>query len=350
MHANQSRAIQLLQKKLQKHEAFLIEDPDDLFYFLKKSISLGSLLIEQDQLHLFVDGRYFSAFSHLSGLVTKPSEHDGLKTYLKTSGLEKIYFDSAKTSFEKGLHLTKSLTPQFLGLPHLTKQCRIIKSSDEIALIEQSTRLLVSIYQEFLKLPKIGLSEKQIATQFKLLSLEMGADGFSFEPIIATGPNGAFPHHRPKDRVLEPHDVMLVDVGVTKNGYQSDMTRMVFFGHAPEELIHLHDLVLDAHQAALKLCKPGVACKELDLAAREVFKKAGVEDLFVHSLGHGLGIETHEAPRLKFDGSDKDVILEKGMVITIEPGLYKEGLGGIRHEDLIVITEDGYKNFYPNYL
>lgn len=111
----------------------------------------------------------------------------------------------------------------------------------------------------------------------------------------------------------------------------------------------MHDQVLKAHQAALDLCKPGVKVGLLDQAARDVFKSYGTETLFSHSLGHGLGLETHEAPRLKFDGVDKDIVLQKGMVITIEPGLYEVGLGGIRHEDLIVITDTGYENFYPNF-
>jgi Xaa-Pro aminopeptidase len=339
-----------LQASLDHDSAYLIEDTTDLFYLLKKPISLGSLIIEKNNIHLFVDGRYFSAFSGLEKITTLPSEKEGLYHYLMSSNLKTVVFDSAKTTYERALFFKKFQKIHFVPQKELLRLIRIIKSPHEIALIRQSSQLLVSIYKEFLTLPKIGLSEKEISRQFQLLSIEKGAEGFSFEPIMASGPNTAFPHHRPQNRHLESSDVLLVDVGVTKNYYQSDMTRMVFLGHAPSELLFFHDCVLEAHQAALNVCKPGVACGQLDQAARDVFRRHNLEHLFCHSLGHGLGLETHEAPRLKFDGADKDIILEPGMVITIEPGLYKEGLGGIRHEDLIVITETGYENFYPNYI
>lgn len=342
-------ALKSLQLKLSFHEAFLIEDPIDLFYLLKKPLSLGSILIEKDCITVFVDGRYLAACSHLEGVKTLPSEHGGFEKYLKTSHVKSIYFDSDKTSFSHYEKLVKLTDFTFIPKKQILRFLRIKKTEAEIKLIEASTKLLADVYQEFLLLPKVGLSEKQIATQFKILSLEKGAEDFSFEPIIAIGENGAYPHHRPQDRILNPSDVMLVDIGLTKNQYQSDMTRMVFFGHADKELLRMHDMVLEAHQAALALCRPGIALGLLDQAARDVFKKYNVEHLFCHSLGHGLGLETHEAPRLKNDGIDKDVLLEEGMVITIEPGLYKEGLGGIRHEDLIVITESGYRNFYPDF-
>ena len=341
------QALVSCQKDLNHDEALLIEDPYDLFYFLKKPLSLGSLLIEKDKASLFVDGRYFSAFHQIKPVVTYPSENGGFLTYIKSSTIKTLIFDSEKTSYLRSevLRATLNLEPRAQLLKHL----RLIKSPEEEKLISQSSSLLVTIYKEFLTLPKLGLTEKQIASQFKILSLEKGAEDFSFEPIIAVGENSAYPHHRPTNRVLKEGDVMLVDVGVTLNSYQSDMTRMVFFGNVPKKLLNYHDQFLEAHQAALHLCKPGTLIGELDRAARSVFKKHGTEHLFCHSLGHGLGIETHESPRIKFDGPDKDLPLKKGMVITIEPGLYEEGLGGIRHEDLIVITENGYTNFYPSY-
>lgn len=342
-------ALLTLQNELTTNQAILIEDPVDLYYLLRHSLSLGSLLIEKNNIYLFVDGRYFSAVSQLEKVTTKMSEQNGLFEYLKNSDVKQVYFDSEKTSFSQAEKFFKQQCISFYPRKQILKKLRLIKTDDEIQKIRTAAHLLKDIYQEFLKRPKLGLSEKQIAKDFKLLSLEMGAEDFSFEPIIAIGENGAFPHHRPSERILKQGDAMLVDIGVAKNHYQSDMTRMSFFGHVPELLLTYHDQVLEAHQAALNLCRPGNTVGSLDLAAREVFKKYGTESLFCHSLGHGLGLETHEAPRLKFDGIDHDIVLEKGMVITIEPGLYQEGLGGIRHEDLIVITEKGFENFYPDF-
>lgn len=343
------KAIQALQLKLKNDQAYLIQDPIDLYYLLNKSLSLGSLLIEKNKVTLFVDGRYFQALSILEHAQVLPSEDQGYQNYLKDADVKLIYFDSDKTSFATAEQLIKNSSITYQAEKQLLEKLRLIKTKEEIDKIRSSAHLLVDIYKTFLKKPKIGLSEKQIAKDFKILSLEMGAEAFSFEPIIAVGENGAFPHHKPSDRVLKGGDAMLIDIGVCLNHYQSDMTRMVFLGHVPAEILSMHDQVLEAHQAALKLCKPGNKIGDIDQAARDVFKKYGTEHLFCHSLGHGLGLETHEAPRLKFDGIYKDMILEKGMVITIEPGLYQKGLGGIRHEDLIVITDDGHENFYPDF-
>lgn len=343
------QAFSRLQTELKEKEAYLLEDPIDLYYLLSQSLSLGSLLIEKDKITIFVDGRYFGAISKLEGMNVMPSEKEGFKAYVNNSSVKLIYFDADKTTYSQKESLSKNLNVEFSAKKQILKNLRLIKSEEEIKKIRTSAHLLKDIYQAFLKRPKLGLSEKEIAKDFKILSLEMGAEDFSFEPIIAIGENGAFPHHRPTDRILKEGDSMLIDIGVCLNHYQSDMTRMVFFGHVPKKLLEMHDMVLEAHQAALGLCKPGIKVGMLDQAARDVFKKYDVESLFCHSLGHGLGLETHEAPRLKFDGVDKDIVLEKGMVITIEPGLYEVGLGGIRHEDLLVITENGYENFYPDY-
>lgn len=341
--------LKSLQKKLKSTQAFIIEDPIDLFYLLRKKISLGTLYISKETIALFVDGRYFKAFSHFSFLKTHPSENQNFKHFLDQEKTEELLFEPSKTSVERFFSLKNQIKQTLTPYTGILKKERMIKTKEELKLITESTTLLSSIYQEFLKIPKIGKTEKEISQLFKTLSFEMGAEDFSFEPIIATGQNSAYPHHRSSDRILKNDDVMLVDIGVTKNDYQSDMTRMVFYGHVDPRLLEFHDRVLEAHDASLKLCKPGIKIKELDQAAKDVFEKHGLLELFCHSLGHGLGIETHEAPRLKNDGPDQDIVLEEGMVITIEPGLYQEGLGGIRHENLIVITKDGYHNFYPEF-
>jgi Xaa-Pro aminopeptidase len=142
-------------------------------------------------------------------------------------------------------------------------------------------------------------------------------------------------------------DIVLIDIGVIVEKYHSDMTRMLFYQKPDPELEKLHHINKSAHDAALLLCRPGTKIGMLDRAARDVMAKHGVEALFVHSLGHGIGLETHEYPRIKWDGEDKDLLLQPGMVFTVEPGLYVPGKGGVRYEDTILITEAGYENFYP---
>ena len=151
------------------------------------------------------------------------------------------------------------------------------------------------------------------------------------------------PHYKTGDAVLKDGDIVLIDIGVSLNHYHSDMTRVVFFGKPSSELKKLYAVVQESQEAALKICKPGTAVAALDQAARSVMKRENVEKYFVHSLGHGIGIETHEFPRIKDGGEDGKVLLKEGMVITIEPGLYLPGIGGVRYEDMVLITKDGYE-------
>jgi Xaa-Pro aminopeptidase len=189
--------------------------------------------------------------------------------------------------------------------------------------------------------------EKELAKRFEIFCLENGAEGLSFSPIIAFGPNSAMPHYRSQDAQLKKGDVVLIDIGVVCDGYHSDMTRVLFFEQEDPYLSKLYEIVKRAQHSALQMCRPGTKMGQLDRAARSVMKEEGVEELFIHSLGHGIGLEVHEFPRIKFDGEDKDVVLETGMVFTVEPGLYVPGTGGVRYEDTILITDAGYENFYP---
>lgn len=154
------------------------------------------------------------------------------------------------------------------------------------------------------------------------------------------------PHYRAGKAKLKKNDTALIDIGVVVNGYHSDMTRVLFFGKPDPLLKKMYPIVKEAQKAALSMCRPGIAVKELDLAARHVMNKYGVEQYFIHSLGHGIGLETHEAPRIKWNGEDKEMLLKPGMVITIEPGLYFPGKGGLRYEDTIIINEQGHENLY----
>ena len=330
-----------------KEEALLIEDPIDLYYLTGLTLSTGQLWLFSKESLLLVDGRYIES-AKLAPCPSKLLSSKESKSFIERNQIKSLKFDGAKTTFDRVQILQKN-HPDLLLISHpfATKELRLIKEPSEIANLQKSADLL---WEGFIYLKTLlceGVSEKEVATKFTLFCLERGADSLSFDPIVAFGENSALPHYRAGQSRLKQGDVILVDIGVTYNHYHSDMTRMLFFGLKDPLLSKWLSIVIEAHEAALRLCKAGLHIKELDRAARAVFKKHQVEEYFIHSLGHGVGLEIHEFPKIRFDALEGDLILKPGMVFTIEPGLYLPGTGGIRYEDTIFITEDGYTSFTP---
>lgn len=327
--------------KTWKVGACLIENPLDLYYLTGLQLSLGILVILPKEAHLFVDGRYIDFAKKNSPVPVQLLSEKALQSALnKTVG-----FDSYTTTVNRAAEL-KKITRDLKPIPHLLQEVRAIKDRLEIQALEKSASLLWKGFLHIQKHLKVGVSEKDIALEFEIFCRQKGAEKLAFSPIIAFGKNSAYPHYRAGDTSLKKGDIVLIDIGVVVDHYHSDMTRTLFFGKADSRLVLLDSVVKKAHAAALKLCKSGSRVGDLDAAARKVIEQAGVSNLILHSLGHGIGLETHEFPRLKYQGENHEVVLKEGMAITIEPGLYMPGVGGIRHEDTIVITSKGYKNFY----
>ncbi len=322
----------------------IIEDPIDLFYLTGLQLSAGTLIVLPKSWQLLVDGRYLEVAKPLGAILS--SDEAKKKCLPKNST---ILIDSTRSSYDQ-IARWQALVRGICTLqptPRILKELRAIKDSKEIALMKKSALLGFAGFRHICTLLKSGVTERELALAFTLYALKHGADGASFEPIIAFGKNSALPHHHSGKTKLKKGDLVLMDLGVMLNGYASDMTRVVFYGKGNPQLLALHETVKAAQKAALALCKPGAKLKDLDLGAREVMAQEGLESYFVHSLGHGLGLEVHEYPIIRKTGSEKDVVLREGMVITIEPGLYLPGKGGSRYEDTILITKKGYQNFYP---
>jgi Xaa-Pro aminopeptidase len=184
----------------------------------------------------------------------------------------------------------------------------------------------------------VGHSEREIAFALQTRLFLIGAEGPSFEIIVAAGPNGAKPHAVPGARIIAAGELVVIDLGAIADGYCSDMTRTVPTGPLPAELARAYQVCAEAQAAALAAVRPGIGCAALDAVARDVITAAGLGEAFGHGLGHGVGLEIHEAPRVSREGTET---LRPGMVVTIEPGIYLEGLGGVRIEDLVVVTDDG---------
>jgi len=338
-----------LQNSLQNKpfDAWIVEDPIDLYYLTGESFSVGQLWATQKEVLLLVDGRYIEKAKQTLKIPVALNSWERALEFVLKNQLKKVAFDADKTVFSKVEELKKKMgsSVAFEPVSLITKEMRKGKDEKELIQVKKSAEILWKGYQYIKTLLKEGILEKEVSKKFEIFCLELGAEGLSFEPIIAFGENSALPHHRAGERSLKKGDIVLIDIGVVFNCYASDMTRIVFFGKPDPLLVKWLDIVIAAEQAAIELCQPGRAVKELDVKARSIFKSHDVEKYFVHSLGHGVGLEVHEQPRIRFD--IEGGVLKPGMVITIEPGLYLPGKGGVRYEDMIVITETGCENLFP---
>ena len=198
--------------------------------------------------------------------------------------------------------------------------------------------MIGSVFQEILPILRPGLPETTIAAEIDYRMRKNGAEGPSFESIVASGPRSAWPHARPSSKLLMKNELVVLDQGAILRAYCSDMTRTVFLGRCPKKIRVMYGAVLAALDAAKAAIRPGVEAQRVDKAARDVLKRHSLAQYFTHSTGHGLGLEVHEIPRL---GRGDSTRLEAGMVVTVEPGVYVEGLGGIRIEDDVVVTPHG---------
>ena len=185
------------------------------------------------------------------------------------------------------------------------------------------------------------MTEKEVAAEIEYFMKKNKAEGTSFDTIVAFSENSALPHAQPTDRKLKDGDIVLMDYGCMYEGYCSDMTRTVFMGKANDELKKIYDTVLKAQITAEEKMKAGLKCCEIDKIARDIIENAGYKNCFNHSLGHGVGLEIHEFPNLS---PKSESVLEKNNVVTVEPGIYEEGLGGVRIEDMVLVTENGIEN------
>ena len=322
-----------IEKLQRKGETLLVEKEIDLFYLTGIRMSAGALLIKPEEACLIVDGRYFEMCRQKATvpvLLEEPITVEGV-----------LCFDAQATSYARFLELQK------LGFPlnpvdsPVTK-LRMIKEPEEIALLKKAAKLGAEGFSHVKSLLKEGVTESQLALELEIFWKKRGAKGVAFEPIIAFGPNSAMPHYRNGPVALRKGMNVLIDIGVNLDNYLSDMTRVLFFGEPDPQLKAIYAIVAEGQKEALALCRPGIAIGRIDEAARDSIAKAGYH--LGHSLGHGVGLEIHEWPSLKQKPPFSEMALEPGMVITIEPGIYIPQLGGVRLEDTIVITENGYEN------
>lgn len=230
---------------------------------------------------------------------------------------------------------------QWIGTENLVEGLRMIKDEGEIEGIRRAQQLTDELFARLLAELRPGLRERDVASRLQIMAIEAGAQGMAFDTIVASGWRSALPHGVAGDKVIEAGDFVTIDFGCRLDGYVSDMTRTVVMGKATHRQREIYQLVLRAQEAGLKAIAAGRTGREVDAAARAVIEEAGYGENFGHGLGHGVGMEIHEAPRLSRLGRDR---LQSGMVVTVEPGIYLPGWGGVRIEDLVVVRENGHEN------
>lgn len=343
-----SKRIEKTQKQLSQWgcDAILIQDPINLYYLLNLQLSAGKLLIAKKSASLFVDGRYFEQCQkHSTTDVFLMNKSEVLKEFISQSPIKTLGFESDRTSYKEFLTLKKLLsTAKLKPLDAPITIQRAIKDKAEIELLRQAAKLGSEGFDYLCQQLKEGITEKELALMLELFWKKQGSKGLAFDPIIAFGANGAMPHYRASNVKLKKNDAILIDIGVNLDSYFSDMTRMVYFGKPKPRILEIHQIVQEAQSRALNLCKEGARIGDIDAAARDYISQKGFGENFSHGLGHGVGLEIHELPVLKNTSPYKDTILEAGMVVTIEPGIYVPGLGGVRIENSIVITKKGYED------
>ncbi|WP_028322048.1 M24 family metallopeptidase [Desulfatiglans anilini] len=314
--------------------------------------SSGSLLIDATRCLLLTDSRYVlqaqDEAPDFEIIEVKNGVHNLLPSLLLEMGAGLLGFEEDQVTW--GLHhkVSQALDGKVSGglspLGGLVEAMREVKDSDEIAAMEASGKLIASIVTELIENLKPGLTERKVAWTMEGMAAEAGADGVAFPPIVASGSNGALPHAVPADRRLQPGEPIVLDMGVRLNGYCSDMTRTVFLGEAEPEFRKVYSIVREAQLAGLKEVRPGVRSDLPDAAARRIIADAGYGPFFGHALGHGVGLATHEGPRLS---PLRPVTLEEGMVVTVEPGIYLPGKGGVRLEEMVLIEAGGARILTP---
>ncbi len=343
----------------QEIDFLIIDDPGSLYYLTGVQVSIGRLIICESHTRLFVDNRYIEEAQKKAHCETHLISEKAIADFIINYGPKdnkKIGFDTTSLSYfayNKLLNFIKKIKSQhndieikLVPLDEPLKDLRMIKDVEEISAMKKSAALAWKGFEHICHYLKEGVTEKELAFEYEIFCRKNGAEKLAFDPIVCFGQNSSQPHHHPDNTKLKINDIVLMDVGVVVDNYHSDLTRVIFFGQADPLLEKLYSIIKKAQNEALNICRPGTRISDLDKSARDFITEQGYGKEFLHSLGHGIGLETHEFPKIKFDGEDKDAILKTGMVITIEPGIYIAGTGGVRYEDMILITNDGYENFY----
>jgi Xaa-Pro aminopeptidase len=334
--------------KAARAAAFLTTALPNVRYLSGFTGSNGAVLVTTDRAILFTDPRYQTQAALESDCeikVVKGPLLAEVAKWLKRLSIKVLAFERNRISYEDYQQIkeqTEHLTMK--PLTGTVETLRMVKSPDELATIRASVQLNSAALEHALANFTTSMTEVDLAAEINYRMRLLGADGTSFDTIVASGARTALPHAHPSDLPISSNELLLVDMGASVSGYASDMTRTYAVGKIDPKSRQMYRAVLESQLTALNAIRPGITCAAVDRAARKVLQSFGMDKLFIHSTGHGLGLEIHERPRI---GRKEMTRLEAGMAITIEPGVYQEGSGGVRIEDTVVVTAGGCEVLTP---
>ncbi|HEV8565231.1 MAG TPA: Xaa-Pro peptidase family protein [Actinomycetota bacterium] len=324
-------------------DAVLVTHLPNVRYLTGFTGSNGHVVVGTGGCSFITDGRYTEQARHEVPDVERITYLDGFERALSGAlgdlGVARLGFEAPTVTYRSWARLDERLDGiELVPTDDEVERLRWVKDAEELRLLEHAQEATDQAFDEILEKLALGMTERQVAFELELAMRRAGGDGLSFETIVAFGDNAAEPHHEPNHRTLGEGDIIKLDFGALWGGYHADMTRTIAFGRPPDELRAIHGIVRAAQQAGIDAARAGVTGADVDAASRGVIEEAGYGDRFTHGLGHGVGLEIHEGPRLMRGG---DQVLPVGAVVTVEPGIYVAGLGGVRIEDMVEVTDDG---------
>ncbi len=343
MKVNLSKRIKKLMDIISKDsEAFLVTNIKNIRYLTGFSGSSAVLLCTEEKSFLLIDFRYLQqAKREVQIEIVEVAEkwYKTLKDILIEKKIKTLGFEST-LSFENYSILGKNLEIKLIPQYNIIENMRAIKDEEEIKNIREAIRRAEEAFLKIKPFIKEGTTERDITLMLEYEIKKQGAVQLPFPVIVASGPNSSMPHWKNSNRKLQKGDFVIIDWGAECNGYFSDMTRTFIVGKPTEKQVEIYNIVNKARQAAIEIIRAGIISKEIDGKARNLIKQWDYGENFGHATGHGVGMDIHEIPKI---GPDGEEIIKNGMVFTVEPGVYIEGFGGVRLEDMVLIKDDSFE-------
>lgn len=338
-------------------DAVVVHNPSNMFYLTQGYTGEGLVFVSGKRKVIITDFRYTEQAERQAPgfevvMTEKGMGHNQWVARLcEQEGVTSLRYEDNYITVRSFTALKETVgdSVSFSALDYAPEKLREIKAESEVAIMRRAAEITTKAFDVICGIIKEGMTEKDVQIELDFAMLKLGADGLAFDTIVASGENGSLPHAIPGERVLRAGDMITMDYGAKFGGYCSDMTRTVVLGKPSDTMLHVYNTVLHAQETCEAALAPGKVCSDIDKLARDYIDQQGYAGRFGHGLGHGVGIDIHENPRLSYACND---ILQPGVVVTVEPGVYLPGIGGVRIENTCLITETGAEplTFAPKHL